>query len=132
MVIITLLGIFFRYCLNDALSWTEELTRYMMVFIGLMGAALAIWEDKHVAFSLLVEKLPLNLQKILKVFCYLLIEIFIGTIVYYGYNLAVLSGAHAEILPIPMTIPLFILPISGLVMFIILMVKIWLEIEGNK
>jgi len=129
MVITTLVGIFFRYGLNHALSWTEELTRFMLVFIGLIGAALALWKDEHIAFLSLVDKLPLNLQKILKVFCYLLMEIFVGTIVYYGYDLAISSGANAQILPISMFIPLSIVPISGSIMFAILVVKIWLEIR---
>ena len=44
MAAITLVAVFYRYVLGNALSWTEELTRYLMIFVGLFGTAVALSE----------------------------------------------------------------------------------------
>ena len=41
MVAIVVLQVFMRYVLNAALSWPEELTRYFMIWSGLLAAVYA-------------------------------------------------------------------------------------------
>lgn len=54
----TLAGVFFRYALNDALTWSEEVARYSMVWLSLLGGGLVFREGGHVAVDLLVSRLP--------------------------------------------------------------------------
>lgn len=54
----TLAGVFFRYVLNDALTWSEEVARYSMVWLSLLGGGLVFREGGHVAVDLLVSRLP--------------------------------------------------------------------------
>ena len=54
----TLAGVFFRYVLNDALTWSEEVARYSMVWLSLLGGGLVFREGGHVAVDLLLTHLP--------------------------------------------------------------------------
>jgi len=50
--------VLWRYAFRDALPWTEELARYLFIWITFLGAALAVRDGTHIRVSLLVERLP--------------------------------------------------------------------------
>jgi TRAP-type C4-dicarboxylate transport system permease small subunit len=56
MTVVILLQVFLRYVMKASLPWSEELARYLMVWIGLMGASLATHEGRHVGVTLLVDR----------------------------------------------------------------------------
>ncbi len=64
MVINISLGVFFRYVLNNSLSWTEELGRYFMIWAGFLGMSLALKEDLHVSVLFFIDKLPPRMRRI--------------------------------------------------------------------
>ena len=63
MTVNVLLGVFFRYVVGDALTWTEESSRYLMIWMGFLATALALREGGHVAMDLLLSRLPRALGK---------------------------------------------------------------------
>ncbi len=117
ITIVVLLGVFTRYVLHNALSWTEEMTRFLIVYLGLIGAALALGKGSHSSIDILVNVSPAWLQVVFKVISHLTIVVFASVMVVFGIKLAYTSGAHAEILPIPMWIPFLSVPLSGIIMF---------------
>ncbi len=130
MVVIALIGIFFRYVLANALSWTEELTRYMMILVGMFGTALALWKDEHVGFTTMVDRLPPRWQKVAGVVSYLLVGALSLVMIFEGFRWVFSSGARAQILPIPMWIPLSLVPLGGVVILIVVIAKIAIELGG--
>jgi TRAP-type C4-dicarboxylate transport system permease small subunit len=50
--------VLFRYLLEIPLHWTEELARYLTVWIVLLGAALGFRSDRHFRFLFLLAWLP--------------------------------------------------------------------------
>ena len=46
-----------RYLLGDASGWTEELARFLLIWIGLLGGALAYQRRLHLGLDLLPEYL---------------------------------------------------------------------------
>ena len=52
MFTIIIIGIFFRYIINIPIFGTEELARYIMFYMVMLGSAVAFREKKHPALLL--------------------------------------------------------------------------------
>ena len=57
LVLDVLLGVFSRRILGDQIRWTEELARFLLVWVSFLGGAIAYIDDKHLGVDLLVERL---------------------------------------------------------------------------
>ena len=51
-------AVFTRYVLDFVPSWSEEVPRYLLVWISLLGTALAVDRKDHIGFDYLFNKLP--------------------------------------------------------------------------
>jgi TRAP-type C4-dicarboxylate transport system permease small subunit len=67
---LSLMGIFIfanvvlRYLFNSGLTWAEELSRFLFVWLVFLGAIGAMKDNSHLGFTSLVQKLPNTLKKI--------------------------------------------------------------------
>jgi TRAP-type C4-dicarboxylate transport system permease small subunit len=120
MAIITLdvvWGVFTRYALGNQASWTEELARYMLVWIGILGAAYASGQQKHLAIDLISDKLsPVN-QKKVQIFINVIIAFFALTVmVIGGIRLMYIThtlGQNSAAMRIPMALVYSAIPLAG-------------------
>jgi TRAP-type C4-dicarboxylate transport system permease small subunit len=55
--VVIIVQVFFRYVLGSSISWSEELARYLMIWMAMVGASVAIRQGAHVGVTLLVERL---------------------------------------------------------------------------
>ncbi|MEZ5729093.1 MAG: TRAP transporter small permease subunit [Burkholderiaceae bacterium] len=55
---ILIAGVVYRYGLNNALSWAEELSKYLMVWLAFLGAPIALRRLGHINIDLFVRMLP--------------------------------------------------------------------------
>jgi TRAP-type C4-dicarboxylate transport system permease small subunit len=58
MTLVVLVSVFFRYVLQDALSWTEEFSKFLMIWMTLMGSPIALQLGAHVG----IDALPTSLK----------------------------------------------------------------------
>ena len=112
--------VFSRFILQNPSSFTEELARYMLIWIGILGAAYVAGQKLHLAIDLLSTKLRGNSKSFLEIFIQLCIFVFsffvllIGGIrlVYITLELNQISAA----LQVPLGYVYLVLPISGALM----------------
>ncbi len=64
---ITILTVLFRVILRIPASWSEELAQYSFIFLGFIGAAAAMEDEKHIKITVLLDRLPVAVQKIFRV-----------------------------------------------------------------
>ena len=57
LVVDVLFGVFTRQVLNDQPAWTEELARFLLVWLALLGGVLAYADDRHLGVDVLVSHL---------------------------------------------------------------------------
>ena len=101
MVINVLWQVFTRFVIGTPSSFTDELARYLMIWVGVLGAAYISGKRMHVAIDLIPQKLSEANQVKLKVFVNTLVILFcfgaliIGGIrlVYITYSLEQYSAA---------------------------------------
>ena len=73
MVVIVFANVICRYYLNAALAWSEEVTRFMLIWMVFLGAVLAYVNDEHLGLDILVKSLPRRLRLSIAVLTDLLI-----------------------------------------------------------
>jgi TRAP-type C4-dicarboxylate transport system permease small subunit len=58
LVLDVLWQVFTRFILNDPSTWTEELAVFMLIWVSLLGAAVALNRGAHLGIDYFVGKLP--------------------------------------------------------------------------
>ncbi|WP_340105651.1 TRAP transporter small permease [Rhodohalobacter sp. 8-1] len=110
--------VFTRYIMGEASDFTDELARYLLIWIGTLGAAYISGQKMHLAIDLLPEKLSGKANYRLNVVISLFIMVFALFVMIIGgsrlvYITFTLDQASAS-LQIPLAYVYSILPISGL------------------
>jgi TRAP-type C4-dicarboxylate transport system permease small subunit len=59
-----LMQIIFRYALNSPLIWTEELSRYLLVWITFLGINYALRRNKHIRMEYFFNMMPNMVQRL--------------------------------------------------------------------
>jgi TRAP-type C4-dicarboxylate transport system permease small subunit len=118
MVINVTWQVFSRYILGDPSSFTDELARYSMIWLGLAGAAYVSGKNAHLAIDILPEKLKGKKLLYLKIFIHLMVIFFGAVIMVWGggnlvYITQVLQQKSAT-LQIPLSWVYGIIPVSGI------------------
>lgn len=121
-VVNVLWQVFTRFVMGDPSSFTDELARYLLIWVGLLGAAYAGGKRLHLAIDLLPTKLTGRARYGLGlfiegcVFAFALFVLFIGGVQLVG--LSFLLGQTSAALRIPLGYVYLVLPLSGaLIMF---------------
>ena len=109
-----------RFVLASPSSYTEELARYLLIWIGLLGAAYASGRHLHLAIDLLPSRLVGRPHTLVVVIIQGCVGAFaVGILVIGGIRLVGLTlslGQTSAALGIPIGYVYLALPVSGLVM----------------
>ena len=84
LVGVSFLQVVFRFFFT-ALTWSEELSSFLLVWVSLLGMAVGFKRGSHIAVTFLVEKVSSSVRKWLQVFIALLGLAFFGIVVYFGW-----------------------------------------------
>ena len=118
MTLDVLWGVLTRYIIGSQASWTEELARFLLIWIGILGAAYASGQKMHLAIDLLQPNLPPKGQRRLRVFINLIIIFFAFTVmVIGGIRLIFITQTLGQLSPalrVPMAVIYSVVPLSGL------------------
>lgn len=107
----------FRYVLSSPLVWSEELARYLFVWITMIGASAAVRLGQHYGLDILLKALPPQLQKLDGFAASTIIAAFAVTLVWQGLKESVGAMSHsASSLEISMIWFYAAIPIGGALM----------------
>ncbi|WP_142846303.1 TRAP transporter small permease [Telmatospirillum sp. J64-1] len=81
MAVLVFLNVVLRYLFDSGITWSEEMSRYVFVFMIFFGAALAFIEKQHLAADLLSELLPPWLRRLFVTLCSLLMLLALGLMI---------------------------------------------------
>lgn len=111
--------VFFRYFLKMPLIGTEELARYIMIWLTFVGSSIALRQKAHIGMVFLLRFLPEQIKKIMIYIIQSLILIFLAYLIWWGW----LHAVHVKVqfspaLRISMFWPFLSIPIGGFLMFL--------------
>jgi TRAP-type C4-dicarboxylate transport system permease small subunit len=126
------LAIIFRYGLDKPLIWTEEVQRYLMVWVAFLGSASCVASGDHMAIDLLSGLLPESARRLRRIAILALTAVYCGILIGNGVPLAL--GNADQLAPatgIPMTYPYLAVGIGGALMLCAALVRIAVEFTGR-
>ena len=91
--------VFFRYVLNNSLSWSEELARYLFIWTIYIGISYGVKMDKHVAVDAVYSYMPKGVKKYYAMIAYALFLLFAVAIVYYGVTVVGMQISSGQVSP---------------------------------
>ena len=111
-----------RYLFASPSSWTEEVARFLLIWIGTLGAAYAFRENAHIGLDLLPKKLTGAAARRLHWFTVAVIILFAVTVlVIGGGSLVFLTWdlrQYSAVLGLPISFVYSVIPITGLLIVI--------------
>ncbi len=95
-----------RYVFQAPLSWSEELARFLLMWLSMLSAAYAFRKGSHFALRIVLQRLPVLGQWIVSILVQIIVAGFFLLLTYQGVIfVAGVSGHLAPALQIPMEIP---------------------------
>ena len=88
LFIIIVVAVIARYGFDNAVSWTEEVPRYILIWISFLAAASCVLRREHVGFDVLFNALPKTPRRALGIFLNILILLFGWVVFRYGIDFA--------------------------------------------
>lgn len=119
LTIIVFIDVILRYIFKQGFSWTQEVATLMLVWFSLIGMAIGVLEKIHISIEMFTSKLPKKAISVLDSINHILIAIFGGFMVYYGFlimNMTKLSTLPAT--KMPSAVLYVILPLSGILVLL--------------
>jgi TRAP-type C4-dicarboxylate transport system permease small subunit len=126
IVSIVTIEVILRYVFSSSLIFTEELSRYLMVWVVFLGSSIAVRDGAHIRISMALNFLPLQWQRAAAVTADLLILVFLGVTAVEGIRIL---PKQLSQMPTTLDVPMFwfylAIPVGSLLMIIFLWPSLW-------
>lgn len=118
-VLVVFCQVVWRFVFNNPFSWSEELARYLQVWMILLTSAVCVRKEKHLAVDYATHALPSRYSKILKFIIMIFIMFFTCIVIIYGIQMIVVTiNQKTPALQIPILVVYLAFPITGILMFL--------------
>jgi len=102
-----------------SLSWSEELSRWMLISIAFISSSVALKKGQHVGVSVIIHSVPKYICKIFIIITDVIIIFFVSICMYYSFLVAIQAANQlGDIIQISMIYVKLHLPIGFLFMLI--------------
>lgn len=103
--------------LFSAVGWTEEVARFLLVWITFLAGTLAFQRGRHIAVTFAVDALPSHLRQFARLLALAIMLAFLITLIVIGYRyMQVQSFQKSASLRLSMTYVYAVIPISAAIM----------------
>lgn len=112
-----LLQVTFRYVFQSPLRWTEEAARYLLIWLVLLGSAVAMRTHSHLQIDVLSSSLPPTARRFSDTIINLLVIIFLVIMTFQGMRATAITMAQTSpAMKISMGVVYAALPVGGVLM----------------
>lgn len=119
MTVVTFAQVFFRFVIVHSLPWSEEFSRYSLVWASFLGASIALKRGLHIGVEAFVTKLSQEKRRLIYLITLVLITFFLVIVIIKGFQMASFNMRQSSpAMRIPMGFPYLAIPIGSLIMVI--------------
>ena len=125
-----------RYILNSPITWTDELSGYLVVALVMLGAADALRRGDHISVDLITTRFTGQGQRIVKIWSYFTVLVFSSALLIstketidYSINFGILSEGYLQV---PMWIPQSFLILGGSLIFLVALAKLMRALKRDN
>ncbi len=116
-----------------ALSWTEELSRYFLVWGTFFAATLAYKRGSHISIQFIVDKLPRGIKLSVIILTHVLAIFFFVSVAYYALKMMKMQVSQiSPALFLPMRYVYGCIPVSMLIMMIHALSEVLTEVTRTS
>lgn len=131
MVIVVFAQVVCRFVLRASLPWSEEMSRYMMVWISMLGASIGLRQGAHIGVEAMVLLLPVPLKKCATLLGHAVAVLFSVWLVYYGWVLLqIVAHQESPAMEVSMAIPYGALVVGGILMGLYSLESLWIAVQS--
>ena len=114
-------SIFFRYVLNNSITWSEEIAKYLMVWMVFVGAPVAMVQSRHIAIEMFPNLFRPRIRALIFLIVNLLIVMTMAFWTYRGFTYTVggMSQVMSSFDKIPLGVVFASIPFGSCIMMII-------------
>lgn len=136
MVINVLWQVGSRYLLQSPSSFTDELARYLLIWLSMLGASYVTGKRMHLSIDLLSQKVNFQNRKKLNTLIYVIVAIFALLVMVVGGSRLVYVvsslGQTSPALEIPLSVVYIVLPVGGLIIIYYSIMNILHPVEQDN
>ncbi len=119
MTVLIFWQVFARYVVGNSLTFSEEVSRFLMIWMTFLGAAYAIRQGTLIAVDILPDFTKGKLSKAIKITSYLVALIFYFVLIKFGWEMSQsVSFQTSPAISISMFWPMLATSVGGVLMFI--------------
>ncbi len=96
-VVLAFVNVVARYAFNGSITLASDLTNYLFIWSAFFGAAYCFKKDAHISVTLLIDRLPAKLTKVLMIISHILVIVYLSAVAYYGYKFLLLENMLQEV-----------------------------------
>lgn len=101
----------------EALSWSEELARYLLVWSSIIGAACVYRRAGHINVSIIQDLLPSKGKMIMQIIVHILCGVFFALMIYFGFiYMGKMANQLSPAMRLPMSIMYASIPVGGILL----------------
>lgn len=135
MVVLISMQVFFRYVLGNSLGWSEELSRYLLIWSVYIGCSFAAKEDRHLEVTFIRSLLGPRAKRFIISLSYIVTLVFCGFCVIWGIEMLSFlerTGQRTQTLGVSIYWVYLALPVGMALMGIRIIQRLWLvAIKGQ-
>jgi TRAP-type C4-dicarboxylate transport system permease small subunit len=128
MIVVALLGVVFRYIMLSPFEWTEELARFLMLWLGFLAMNIALRRNQHIAINFFGNRLPPALLRLLGYFIDVLVGLFLYYLLKQGYLMTTRTLMTTSTLNISMFWIYMAVPLGALMTVIQLILNVSMKV----
>lgn len=125
MTALIIVQIFMRYVVQESLTWSEELARYLFVWATYLGAAYGVKKNAHICIEAVTGALPGRIKEITYIVAQVIFLLFAALVVKEGFVLSMKIfkfGQSSAALGMPMGI-IYLAPTVGFALVFIRLIQ---------